>query len=65
MNNIQKDKQNHKQQESKQKDLAKLYPVETYSRVVGYLSAVGNWNKGKVSEWEDRKEYKNPEDGDN
>ena len=23
------------------------YPVETYSRVVGYLSPVSHWNKGK------------------
>ena len=35
---------------------------EVYSRVVGYLSPVSEWNKGKVSEWEDRQEYKIPDD---
>jgi len=32
-----------------------------YSRVVGYLSPVSHWNKGKKEEWKDRKEYKRPE----
>jgi len=37
-----------------------LVPVEkrrqclVYSRVVGYLSPAGNWNKGKQAEWADR-----------
>ena len=31
---------------------------EIYSRVCGYFSAVNrNWNKGKVSEWNDRKPF--------
>jgi len=30
-----------------------------YSRVVGYLSPVRQWNKGKQQEWKDRQVYKN------
>jgi anaerobic ribonucleoside-triphosphate reductase len=30
---------------------------EIYSRIVGYLSPVNRWNKGKLSEYNDRKEY--------
>lgn len=30
---------------------------EIYSRVVGYIRPVGQWNHGKKSEWEDRKTY--------
>jgi len=35
----------------------KKYPTEVYSRVVGYLSNLENWNDGKQSEFEDREEY--------
>jgi len=28
-----------------------------YSRVVGWITPLVNWNKGKRAEWEDRKEY--------
>ena len=35
----------------------KLYPIDCYSRIVGWLSPVKNWNKGKVSEWESRVEF--------
>jgi ribonucleoside-triphosphate reductase len=28
-----------------------------YSRVVGYLSPIRQWNKGKSEEWKDRQEY--------
>lgn len=31
---------------------------EIYSRVVGYLRPVKQWNQGKQSEFSDRKEYK-------
>lgn len=31
---------------------------EVYSRVVGYLRPVQQWNKGKVSEYARRKNYK-------
>ena len=33
-------------------------PCEVYSRVVGYLRPVQQWNKGKVSEYERRKVFK-------
>jgi anaerobic ribonucleoside-triphosphate reductase len=31
---------------------------EVYSRVVGYLSPLSQWNVGKQSEWMDRKVFK-------
>ena len=31
---------------------------DIYSRVVGYLSPLKNWNQGKMSEYNQRKEYK-------
>jgi len=31
---------------------------EVYSRIVGYLRPVGQWNSGKKSEWVQRKVYK-------
>lgn len=30
---------------------------ECYSRVVGFLRPVQQWNKGKQAEWEQRKEF--------
>jgi anaerobic ribonucleoside-triphosphate reductase len=30
---------------------------EVYSRVVGYLSPVAQWNVGKKTEWVDRKVF--------
>ena len=33
-------------------------PMEVYSRVVGFLRPVQNWNVGKQQEWKDRKTYK-------
>jgi len=38
--------------------LEKRIPCEVYSRIVGYLRPVQNWNKGKTQEFEDRKEYR-------
>jgi len=35
-------------------------PCEVYSRVVGYLRPVTQWNNGKQQEFKDRKEYKIP-----
>jgi ribonucleoside-triphosphate reductase (formate) len=35
-------------------------PCEVYSRVVGYLRPVQQWNQGKQEEFKDRKEYKLP-----
>lgn len=31
--------------------------TEVYSRVVGYIRPVKQWNKGKQAEYKDRKEY--------
>lgn len=31
---------------------------EVYSRIVGYLRPVQNWNKGKQQEFEDRRTYR-------
>jgi ribonucleoside-triphosphate reductase len=31
---------------------------EVYSRVVGFLTPISQWNKGKQEEWKDRKTYK-------
>ena len=36
----------------------KRQECQIYSRVVGWLTPLKNWNLGKQSEWEDRKEYK-------
>ena len=32
-------------------------PVEEYSRIVGYMRPVSNWNPGKRQEYRDRKEF--------
>ena len=32
-------------------------PCEVYSRIVGYLRPVRNWNKAKRQEWKDRQVY--------
>lgn len=33
---------------------AKRQKTEVYSRVVGYLRPVAQWNRGKKEEWKDR-----------
>jgi len=33
-------------------------PCEVYSRIVGYIRPVNQWNKGKQQEYDDRKVYK-------
>ncbi len=30
---------------------------EVYSRIVGYLRPIEQWNDGKKAEWEDRKTF--------
>jgi anaerobic ribonucleoside-triphosphate reductase len=35
----------------------KRIPCEVYSRIVGYLRPVQNWNKGKRQEFAERKTY--------
>jgi anaerobic ribonucleoside-triphosphate reductase len=37
--------------------MSKKQKCEVYSRVVGYLSPVSKWNKGKQEEFKDRKNY--------
>jgi ribonucleoside-triphosphate reductase len=32
-------------------------PCEVYSRIVGYLRPIRNWNAGKQQEFEDRVEF--------
>ena len=39
-------------------------PCEVYSRVVGYLRPIQQWNKGKKAEYHDRQEY-NKQIGEN
>lgn len=33
-------------------------PCEVYSRIVGYLRPISQWNKGKIQEFKERKEFK-------
>lgn len=33
-------------------------PVETYSRIVGYLRPISQWNKGKVEEFKMRRDFR-------
>lgn len=43
---------------SKSQELKNYQPCEVYSRVVGYLRPVQQWNLGKQQEFKKRKEYK-------
>ncbi len=45
---------------AKNQSLTHFQPCEVYSRVVGYLRPVSQWNIGKKLEYKKRKEY-NPE----
>ncbi len=42
----------------KDKSLKNYQACEVYSRVVGYLRPVQQWNLGKQKEYKERKEYK-------
>lgn len=42
----------------KDPSLANFRKCEVYSRVVGYLRPVQQWNEGKKAEYEKRKEFK-------
>lgn len=42
----------------KKQALTLKIPCEVYSRVVGYLRPVRNWNNGKKQEFEERKTFK-------
>lgn len=37
---------------------------EVYSRIVGYIRPVQQWNHGKQAEWKDRKTFVIKEDGE-
>ena len=39
--------------------MKKRTKCEIYSRVVGYMRPVSQWNPGKQQEFNDRKEFKN------
>lgn len=41
----------------------KRQPCEVYSRVVGYIRPVDQWNDSKRSEYSDRLEFCMPEEG--
>jgi len=43
---------------AKDKSLRNYRSCEVYSRVVGYLRPLQQWNLGKQKEFEERKEYK-------
>jgi len=34
--------------------------VECYSRIVGYIRPINQWNPGKLAEFHDRKTFKMP-----
>lgn len=42
--------------------VTKRVPCEVYSRIVGYLRPVRDWNKGKQQEFADRKTYAVPDE---
>ncbi|MDO8424856.1 MAG: anaerobic ribonucleoside-triphosphate reductase [bacterium] len=42
------------------KELKNYQPCEVYSRIVGYLRPVGQWNEGKKQEFRERKNYDVP-----
>jgi len=43
---------------AKNEALENFKPIEVYSRVVGYIRPVAQFNTGKQQEYKDRKEYK-------
>jgi hypothetical protein len=43
---------------------AKRVPCEVYSRIVGYLRPVRDWNEGKQQEFAERKVYQVPQSVD-
>jgi len=40
------------------KTILKRQPCEVYSRIVGYLRPVNQWNDGKQAEFSERKTFK-------
>lgn len=43
---------------AKSRELRNYQPCEVYSRIVGYLRPVQQWNLGKRREFKERKEYR-------
>ena len=43
---------------SETRTIEKKVPCEVYSRVVGYLRPVHNWNNGKQQEFKERKMFR-------
>jgi len=41
----------------KDRTLRNWRQIETYSRVVGYIRPIQQWNKGKIEEFKQRKEF--------
>jgi len=50
-----KKKQENETQEPQENLKSKRQPCEVFSRVVGYIRPVHQWNKGKQSEFKDRR----------
>jgi len=46
---------------SKNEGLEDYKQCEVYSRIVGYLRPIKQWNEGKKQEYKERKEYKVPQ----
>ncbi len=42
--------------------MAKKQRCKVYSRIVGYISPVSEWNRGKTEEFKDRRTYQKPTD---
>ena len=47
---------------SQSQELKNYQPCEVYSRIVGYLRPVQQWNLGKKREFKERKEYVVPKE---
>ena len=47
---------------SKNEGISDYKKCEVYSRIVGYLRPVNQWNDGKKQEYSERKEYKVSQD---
>jgi len=53
-----KENKKNEKNEEKEKLEIKRQPCEVYSRIVGYIRPVSQWNEGKQSEFRDRLTYK-------
>jgi len=54
------DKEKKIQELQQQIDAAVVHECEVYSRVVGYLRPIKQWNSGKREEWSERTKYAVP-----